>query len=142
MTTEKDAVALAVLDEAIKRTEAQMPTPLARRGESTMHPCHFVSYLHDLKKTRAHFATRLEELESITTQRDLLQAAMDSRTARMERAEAEVKSMREQVGNVVREMDCDEKGKPYVYTKPSMVIWTEKWRGWVARLRATIPECK
>ena len=41
----------------------------------------------------------------------------------------------EAINSVVREMDCDEKGKPYVYTQPSMVIWTEKWRGLVKRLR-------
>lgn len=45
---------------------------------------------------------------------------------------------RAEIEAVIREMDTDEKGKPYVYTKPSMVIWTEKWRGWVGRLRAML----
>lgn len=52
----------------------------------------------------------------------------------------ELERVREKVSSIIREMDCDDRGKPYVYTQPSMVIWTEKWRRWVAELREAIGE--
>lgn len=51
----------------------------------------------------------------------------------------ELKLLREIVAKVVQEMDpVDEKGRPYVYSHPSMVVWTDKWRDWSMRLRSAI----
>lgn len=47
---------LAVLDEAIRKTEATMPTPINRRAESTEHPAHHATRLHDMKRARATIA--------------------------------------------------------------------------------------
>lgn len=46
------------------------------------------------------------------------------------------------VEDIIRQMDCDDRGKPYVYNHPSMVIWTDKWRGWVAQLREAVELAK
>lgn len=67
--------------------------------------------------------------------RDEAITAWNTRAIQAQPAEGGV-GLVDELQAVIREMDCDEKGKPYVYTQPSMVIWTEKWRGWVARLRA------
>lgn len=103
--TDKDAMALAVLDEVIRRTEAQMPTPSNRRGESTMHPCHFVEYMHDLKQARAHLASRIAEVEAeldsvrmeasaLKDCRSTLLNECDRQEARATRAEAELAAVR------------------------------------------------
>lgn len=67
MTTpaEKDAMALAVLDELCKRFDATIPTPMNNCGESTMRIEHFVVLAHEAKQARAHLAERLLHLTQL-----------------------------------------------------------------------------
>lgn len=89
--TEKDAMALAVLDRAAQAAYERCECP----DSISCTECNLAA---PYRRARAHLAARLaeqaEQIESLTTQRDLLQAAMDSRTARMERAEAELAAVK------------------------------------------------
>lgn len=64
--------------------------------------------------------------------------ALDEMKTQKDLSEAQLESIVKELDKLVIQMDCDEKGKPYVYTKPSMVIWTWKWQGWVDVLRKII----